>query len=99
MGARSGNNHLMTLPSAAGFDSGIRPMLDRYLAGSDIDARDRVALFRLAWDATCSAFAGRQSLSERFFFGDPVKMAGALTGNTNLKPLTERVDTFLKRAD
>ena len=31
----------------------------------------RVRLFRLAWDVTCSSFAGRQTLYERFFSGDP----------------------------
>jgi len=38
-------------------------------------------------------------LYERFFFGDPVKMASALVDNTNLKPLAERVNAFLKRGD
>ena len=33
---------------------------------------------KLAWDVALSAFAGRQVLYERFFFGDPVRMAGAL---------------------
>ena len=57
------------------------------------------AVKRLAWDAACSAFAGRQLLYERFFFGDPVKMASALVDNTNLKPLVERVKAFLQRTD
>jgi aromatic ring hydroxylase len=37
----------------------------------------RIPLFRLAWDASISAFAGRQVLYEQFFFGDPDRMAGA----------------------
>jgi 4-hydroxyphenylacetate 3-monooxygenase len=58
------SSSLMALPSEADFDSELRPALDRYLAGAGADAHDRVALFRLAWDATCSAFAGgRRSTS------------------------------------
>jgi 4-hydroxyphenylacetate 3-monooxygenase len=93
------SSSLMALPSEADFASELRPALDRYLAGADADAHDRVALFRLAWDATCSAFAGRQTLYERFFFGDPVKMASALVDNTDLKPLIERVEAFIRRPD
>ncbi|MGH7949920.1 MAG: 4-hydroxyphenylacetate 3-hydroxylase C-terminal domain-containing protein, partial [Candidatus Binataceae bacterium] len=47
----------------------------------------------------CSAFGGRQVLYERFFFGDPVRMAMALVDNTDLKPLIERVKAFLARPD
>ena len=50
----------------------------RYYQAARADAFERIPLFRLAWDAAISAFAGRQVLYERFFFGDPVRMAGAL---------------------
>jgi 4-hydroxyphenylacetate 3-monooxygenase len=33
-----------------------------------------VRLFRLAWDVSCSSFAGRQTLYERFFSGDPWRL-------------------------
>ena len=36
---------------------------------------------------------------ERFFFGDPIRMASALVDNTDLKPLVDRVKAFLKRPD
>lgn len=39
-------------------------------------------LFRLAWDAALSAFAGRRALHEYLFFGDPVWMAGARAAGT-----------------
>jgi len=41
------------------------------------NARDRIRLFRLAWDATSSSFGARQAPYERYFFGDPVRVAGA----------------------
>ena len=49
-----------------------------YYQAARADALERIPLFRLAWDAAISAFAGRQVLYERFFFGDPVRMAGSL---------------------
>ena len=52
--------------------------ISKYYQAARAEAFDRIPLFRLAWDASISAFAGRQVLYERFFFGDPVRMAGAL---------------------
>ncbi|HXW84207.1 MAG TPA: 4-hydroxyphenylacetate 3-hydroxylase C-terminal domain-containing protein, partial [Candidatus Binataceae bacterium] len=94
------SSSLMATPSDADFaNPAERPDLDRYLAAAEADARERVALYRLAWDVACSAFAGRQVLYERFFFGDPVRMASALVDATDLKPLVERVKAFLTRPD
>jgi 4-hydroxyphenylacetate 3-monooxygenase len=50
---------------------------------------DRVRLFRLAWDLSCSAFAGRQVLYERFFSGDPT---GLLAGRFNAYDRTEAIE-------
>ena len=77
----------------------VRADIEKYFAAADSDARERVALYRLAWEVACSSFGGRQVLYERFFFGDPVRMASALVDNTDLKPLVERVKAFLKRPD
>jgi 4-hydroxyphenylacetate 3-monooxygenase len=55
----------------------------------------RVRLFRLAWDTCLSAFAGRQSLYEYFFFGDPVRMAGALVASYDREPYKARVSALL----
>jgi 4-hydroxyphenylacetate 3-monooxygenase len=38
-------------------------------------------------------------LYERFFFGDPVRMASALVDNTDLSPLVQRVKDFMARTD
>ncbi|HET8980278.1 MAG TPA: 4-hydroxyphenylacetate 3-hydroxylase C-terminal domain-containing protein, partial [Solirubrobacteraceae bacterium] len=58
---------------------------------------DRVRLFRLAWDLSVSGFAGRQNLYEYYFFGDPVRMAGALLKATDREPYKARVSAFLER--
>jgi len=93
------SSSLMAAPAEADFASALIPELQRYLATAGAPARDRVALYRLAWDVAGSAFGGRQTLSERFFFGDPVRMASALVDHTDLKPLMRRVNEFLARAE
>jgi 4-hydroxyphenylacetate 3-monooxygenase len=94
------SSSLMATPSAADFSNPAElPDIERYFAAADAGAKERVALYRLAWEVACSSFGGRQVLYERFFFGDPVRMASALVDNTDLKPLVERVRAFLKRPD
>ena len=56
---------------------------------------ERVKLFRLGWDVACSSFGGRQELYERFFFGDPVRMASALYLGYDKQPLMDRIAAFL----
>jgi 4-hydroxyphenylacetate 3-monooxygenase len=93
------SSSLIATPSEADFSSPLRPEIERYFATSGALAQERVALYRLAWDVAGSAFGGRQLLYERFFFGDPVRMAGALVENTELQPLIKRIDDFLNRRD
>jgi 4-hydroxyphenylacetate 3-monooxygenase len=93
------SSHLVATPSERDFAGPLKAEIERYYPAAGADARDRVALYRLAWDVAGSAFAGRQVLYERFFFGDPVRMASALVDATDLKPLVDRVKDFLKRPD
>jgi 4-hydroxyphenylacetate 3-monooxygenase len=93
------SSSLMATPAEADFEGPLLPEVERYFASSGALAKERVALYRLAWDVAGSAFGGRQVLYERFFFGDPVRMASALVDNTELKPLVKRIDDFLKRRD
>ncbi len=93
------SSSLMATPSERDFKSQIAPEIERYFGQADAGARERVALYRLAWDAAGSSFAGRQVLYERFFFGDPVRMASALVDNTDLAPLVQRVKDFMARTD
>ena len=90
---------MMMIPPQSAFDSPIGDDIEQYLVVANMKARDRVKLFRLAWDIACSAFGGRQTLYERFFFGDPVRMASALYGIYDKEPLMERVRQFLARED
>ncbi len=90
-----GTSSLMALPAEADFDAGIAAEVDQYLATDTTNARDRARLFHLAWDASCSAFSGRQVLYERMFGGNPVRNALALYTNYDKEPFKQKVRDFL----
>src|SRR6266545_2863424 len=73
-----GTSSFMIIPSEADFQSALAPEIAQYLATDTSSARERVKLFRLAWDIACSAFGSRQVLYERFFASDPLTRARAL---------------------
>ena len=50
--------------------------IDRYYQGVSQEGKDKVALFRMAWDICGTGWGGRQELYERFFFGDTQRMKG-----------------------
>jgi 4-hydroxyphenylacetate 3-monooxygenase len=76
-----GASGLIAAPAEADLASAeLSPHLVRYLRADTVGAAERVALFRLAWDATMSAFGTRQTHYERFFFGDPLRVATRLNG-------------------
>jgi 4-hydroxyphenylacetate 3-monooxygenase len=70
-----GSSSLMATPCEMDFGNAIAGDVEQYFQVANLDAKDRVALFRLAHDAAVSGFAGRQCLYERFFFGPPAIMA------------------------
>ena len=90
-----GSGNLMALPSEGDFDAPIGPEVERYLTTDTADARERVRLFRLAWDVACSAFGGRQVLYERFFGGDPTRNALLLYRGYDRSGAVQRVREFL----
>jgi 4-hydroxyphenylacetate 3-monooxygenase len=87
----------MSIPAEADAFGTAREDVERYLGSATLDGPERLRLFRLAWDTCLSAFAGRQSLYEYFFFGDPVRMAGALVATYDREPCKQRVRDFLVR--
>lgn len=94
-----GASGLMALPTEADVFGPAREDVEAYLQSAALDGPERVRLFRLAWDTCLSSFAGRQALYEYFFFGDPVRMAGALVSSYDREPYKERVRSFLHRDD
>lgn len=94
-----GASGLMAIPPQQILDSPARADVDRYYQAKLADGEERIRLFKLAWDAAGSSFGGRQDLYERFFFGDPVRMASAYYAWYNKEPYKERVRELLHRED
>ncbi len=91
-----GASGLVAMPTEADVRGPMAEDIRRYFQGARVEAHDRIPLFRLAWDTCMSAFASRQTLYERFFFGDPVRMAGALVTTHDRTPYMNRVRDFLE---
>ncbi|SEJ85960.1 4-hydroxyphenylacetate 3-monooxygenase [Bhargavaea ginsengi] len=91
-----GASGMITLPTENAFNSSIRKDLDLYLQGATRSAEDRVKVFRLAWDVTMSSFGTRETQYERYFFGDPVRLAGNLYKDFPIQPYADAVSDYLQ---
>jgi 4-hydroxyphenylacetate 3-monooxygenase len=93
-----GASGLVSVPTEQDMTGPLNDDIRRYYQAARAEAFDRIPLFRLAWDVALSAFASRQVLYERFFFGDPIRMAGALVGNhkEEIQRHAEQVRAFVK---
>ena len=61
---------IIMAPAEANLDNPeLGPLLRPYFTAYEVDAVDRIRLFRLAWDLACDSFAGRQTLFELFNAG------------------------------
>ena len=94
-----GSSSFMIIPSEADFTSPLASDIEQYLATDTVGARDRVKLFRLAWDIAGSAFGSRQVLYERFFASDPLTRARILNAIYPKDEVTKRVLDFLGESD
>ena len=92
-----GSSSFMIIPSEVDFRGPLAPAIDQYLATDTATARDRVKLFRLAWDVAGSAFGSRQVLYERFFASDPLTRARILGALYPKREVMDRVLDFLGR--
>ncbi|GAA4523072.1 4-hydroxyphenylacetate 3-hydroxylase family protein [Amycolatopsis samaneae] len=76
-----------------------RPDIDRYVHSPNAPAGERVKLFKLAWDAVGSEFAGRHHQYELFYAGAPFVVKGYAFRNYGFdEPLAE-VEKFLAGYD
>ena len=94
-----GASGFMAIPTERDLAGGQAEAIRTYYQAARADAVSRIKLFRLAWDIAISAFGSRQVLYERYFFGDPVRMAGAMFNAYDRRPYMERVRAFLERAE
>jgi 4-hydroxyphenylacetate 3-monooxygenase len=93
-----GASGLVAMPTMADVNGPMAEDIKKYYQSARMEAAERIPLFRLAWDAAASAFGSRQVLYERFFFGDPVRMAGVIFEKKDRSRYMEMVREFLKRA-
>ena len=93
-----GASGLMATPTEADVHGAAAADIEAYLQSATLSGTDRLRLFRLVWDTCISAFASRQALYEYYFFGDPVRMAGAYVSSYDREPYKARVQAFLERA-
>jgi len=65
-----GASTLIMIPEERDFQSEIKDLILHSMKTVHLNAHENVQLSRLAWELSVSAFGGRQSVYERFFFGN-----------------------------
>jgi 4-hydroxyphenylacetate 3-monooxygenase len=92
-----GSSSFLLTPSEKDFAGPLKSDIEQYLTTDNTAARDRVKLFRLAWDVAGNAFGSRQVLYERFFASDPLTRARAMAAIYPKGEVMDRVREFLGR--
>ncbi len=91
-----GAGGLLISPTAADLRSEIGADIARYYRGAGIDADERIALAKLAWDATGTQFGQRMLQYERYYAGDPVRVGAGYYLDYDVAPLLATVARALK---
>jgi 4-hydroxyphenylacetate 3-monooxygenase len=86
-----GAGGLVAVPSYAEIASPVWDDVERYFQAANLDSRSRIRLFRLGFDVAVSSFSGRQQLYERYYSGDPVRLAGTLYSMYDRDSYMERI--------
>ena len=78
----------------------VRPYIDKYVRGrAGVSADERVALFKLAWDATGESFAQRMAQYVRYYSGDPIRLTAGFYTQYDKAELLELVERALGRRE
>jgi 4-hydroxyphenylacetate 3-monooxygenase len=93
-----GAGGLVAVPSYTELEGPVAADVTTYFQAANADAKTRIKLFRLAFDAAVSSFAGRQQLYERYYSGDPVRLAGTLYGLYDKDTHIDRIIALLDEA-
>jgi len=94
-----GAGGLVAVPSYAETASPIWPDVEKYFQSANSDSKERIKLFRLGADAAISSFSGRQQLYERYYSGDPVRLAGTLYSIYDRDSYMDRITALLDRLE
>jgi 4-hydroxyphenylacetate 3-monooxygenase len=90
-----GAGGLVAVPSYAETASPVWNDVEKYFQSANADAKTRIKLFRLAFDAAISTFAGRQQLYERYYSGDPVRLSATLYSIYDKDGYMDRISRLL----
>ena len=94
-----GAGGLVSVPSYADLQGEAKTDVETYFEAANADARSRIKLFRLAFDAAVSSFSGRQQLYERYYTGDPARLSGVLYNRYAKEPFVDRVWDMLQAVE
>jgi 4-hydroxyphenylacetate 3-monooxygenase/anthranilate 3-monooxygenase (FAD)/4-hydroxyphenylacetate 3-monooxygenase len=86
---------LLISPTEADLRSEIGPDIARYYKGAGVEAEERIRLYKLAWDATGTQFGQRMLQYERYYAGDPVRLAASYYNDSDIGPLLDMVKRAL----
>ena len=93
-----GGSGLIMTPTENDFaNPEIAAYLEKYLRGKDVSARDRVQLFKLAWDMIGEPFGSRQRQYEYLYSGDPYFTRTRFFRSPVTREFKAMVDRILKR--
>jgi 4-hydroxyphenylacetate 3-monooxygenase len=90
-----GAGGLMMVPPESALDGPMGDVIAKYYAGTDCAARERIRLFRAAWELSGEAIGSRQVLYERFFGGDPIRNLAARYRMSDLTACVQHVARLL----
>jgi len=90
-----GAGGLVAVPSFAELGGPVGADVEKYFEAANADSKSRIKLFRLAFDAAMSSFSGRQQLYERYYSGDPVRLASTLYNLYDKETPRARIATLL----
>ncbi len=89
----SGSGLIMTPTEKDFANPEIARYLDKFLQGKEVAAKDRVQLFKLAWDLLGEPFGSRQLQYEWFYSGDPLYTRSRFYRS----PVTKRYKAMVER--
>lgn len=93
-----GSSGLANIPSETSVEAPeLADDIARYFQGAALGGKERIRLFRLAWDVACSSFGGRQVLYERYFAGDFYRNVATHYLLHDKRPYRELVESILNR--
>jgi 4-hydroxyphenylacetate 3-monooxygenase oxygenase component len=90
-----GAGGLLINPTHDDIVSEIGPDIAAYYRGAGVDAESRIHIGKLAWDATGTQFGQRMLQYERYYAGDPVRVAATLYLRQNVDELMALVKRAL----